>query len=422
MAVKTYSIPTSRLADAQSLVKRFARKAGKLGMQAPELTVGRTFTWFWLCNSEGHTLEGPAEKPQGAKRGQHIRATLMVEIEIVGERPIIAGWRFAAVIESTPAGNILRKSPHFDGDLPERFRQIESRCDHCNTARRRTETFVVHDTEGNFKQVGRNCLKDFTGNADPAAWIAAYQFERELDAFMGEDYGSGLGGFMMSERSVYVADFLAMVAAQIRELGYVSAAQARDSIRPIMSTGREVFMGATDRNADVRERYSEPVTDDDRKLATDAVAWVHGLAEVSDYIHNVRMQIAKQIVDSRSANTLASLVQTYRKHLGMKAERAQKLNEYLPGATVGQRLVALEVTLVGDSSFMTDFGRKWNMRFEDAAGRTILWRTTSPGDGYTVGDRVLLTGKVKALGEYKGTLQTELSHCKVSRVAVEAAA
>lgn len=418
----TFNIPTSRLADARSLVSRFARKAAKLGMMpAPELTTRRTFTWFWLCDRDGHTIEGPAEKAQYAKRGQHVRATAMTEIEIVGERPIIAGWRFAAVIEATPAGNILRKSPHFEGELPERFRQIESRCDHCNKLRKRAATFIVHNDAGEFVQVGRSCLGDFTGAASPESWLAACQFE--LDAAELDAYADGLGGFNLAARAVPVLAFLEMVAASIREHGYTSAAQARDSIRPLRSTGHDVFMGASDKEDSVRSAYLDAVTDDDRKLAADAVAWVHELAEVSDYIHNVRMQIAKQIVDSRSANTLASLVQTYRKHLGMKAERATKLNEHLPNVAVGQRLRSLEVTLVGDPSFSTDYGTTWAMRFEDAQGRTILWRTSSPGDGYTVGDRVRLTGTVKALGEYKGTAQTELTRCVVERVEeVEAAA
>ena len=420
-----FSLPTSRLADAQTLVARFARKAAKLGMPAPALTELRAYRLYWLVNSDGYPESGSTEtRPTVPALSKfHVRSLEMTDVEVTGERPVLAGWSFAAVIEATPAGNILHKSPRFDGDLPERFRACTSECDHCQKIRTRTETFVVYNDAGEFKQVGRSCLKDFVANTDPAAWLAAYAFERDLHAFIddGDFYGEGLGGFRMAERALFVDDFLSMVAAQVRELGYVSAAQSKDqaewSVCPVMSTGKEVLLGATDRSAEVRARYIDAVTDADRQLAADAVAWAtsDAVGQVSDYVHNVRMYIAQQIVNSSSANTLASLVQSYRKHLGMRAAKANKLNEHLPGAAVKQRLRGLALTLVGENSYDTDYGTKWVLRFEDSAGRAVVWKTTSARDGYGIGDAVVVTGTVKALGDYRGTAQTELSRCSVAK-------
>lgn len=70
------------------------------------------------------------------------------------------------------------------------------------------------------------------------------------------------------------------------------------------------------------------------------------------------------------------------------------------------------MTLVGDHSFETDYGLKWILRFEDQAGRCVVWRTSSPPD-IEIGDRVILDGTVKSLGEYRGTLQTDLSRCRI---------
>lgn len=413
-----FDLPASRLADAQALVARFARKATKLGMTAPVLTVTRVFPRVWTVSAAGQVLAGPFD---GGLPCVFVADRLnvvtrdMVTVDIAGERPVVAGWRFAAVIEATgtEAGNILRKSPHFSGDLPERFRKCTSECDHCNTIRARNETFVVHNAEGEFKQVGRTCLRDFTGNADPAAWIAAYQFDVALDELAGWDEGEG--GYASARPTVLVTGFLAMVAAQVRTVGYLSAAKARESIRPIMATGEEVFFGATHRDPAVRSAFVDAVTEEDRQLAAAAVAWVQSddAGEVSDYVHNLRVYSAGEVVTSKGANTLASLIPAYRRFLGDTAAKTTKVNEHLPGAAIKARIRDLALTQVVEHSFDTMYGTKWILRFEDSAGRCVVWKTTSRGSGYKVGDRVLLTGTVKELGEYKGVRQTELTRCKV---------
>jgi hypothetical protein len=415
--MNAFDLPASRLADAQTLVARFSRKAEKLGMSAPVLTVVREYTRFWLCNADGDAVSSASEVPPAVpaeRKRWYVRSLDMVEITIAGERPVVAGWRFAAVIEATPVGNLLRKSPDFDGDLPLRFRDCTSECDHCQTVRNRAETFVVqHDESGEFKQVGRTCLQDFTGAADPSAWIAKYQFERSLADLAGWDDGDG--GCGRAAAVILVLAFVAMVAAHVRIVGYMSAGKARESVMPVMSTGSEVFFGATDKEASKRDIYIDAVTDEDRQLAADAIAWVKSdaVGEVSDYIHNVRIYAGVEVVDSKGANTLASLVPTYRKHMGIRAEKATKLNEHLPGLAVKQRVRDMPLVLVAEHSFDTMYGTKWILRFEDSAGRCVVWKTTSPGSGYKTGDRVLLTGTVKDFGEYKGTNQTELTRCKV---------
>src|SRR5690606_28354171 len=167
------------------------------------------------------------------------------------------------------------------------------------------------------------------------------------------------GGYGSAKPYVDVPVFLACVAAHVREVGYLSAKQAETSFPPKMPTGREVFFGLTDRDPAVRRAYLDAVTDDDRQLARDAVAWVRsGDGNVSDYIHNVRVYSALPAVDSKGANTLASLIASYRRHLGATAAKAEKLNEHLPGAAPKARLRDLTLTLVGEHSFDTMYGTK----------------------------------------------------------------
>lgn len=415
-----FTIPATRLADAQALVARFARKAGKLGMDAPTLTVDAEFERFWI-KRRGSTVAGPFDGslPVVYLAGRvDVHSVDLVTVEIEGVRPVVAGWRFAAAIEATEGGNLLRKSPHFDADLPERFRDCDATvCDHCKLHRDRASVFVLQHVEsGEFKQVGRSCLQDFAGSADPSVWMAAVTFERSFDELAGWDEDGFGGGY--AKPSVLSRVFLACVAAHVRELGYLSSTKARESFPPVMSTGDEVFFGLTDRDGNVRARYLDAVTDEDRQLAADALAWVQSddVGKVSDYIHNVRVLAACESVGSKGANTLASLVPSYRRHLGKLVEKATKLNEHLPSAEPKKRLRRLELTQVREHSFDTIYGTKWILVFEDNAGRTVVWKTTSPGSGYKVGDRVVLDGTVKELTEYNGVMQTELSRCKVTKI------
>jgi hypothetical protein len=410
-----FDIPASRLPAAEKLVKRFARKAKRLGMSAPAIDVVREYSLHWITSHHGDMVrdcgeEMPTLSDDDILSLHRVKSLDMVEVEVTGERPVIAGWRFAAVIESTPAGNLLRKHPEHEGDLPERFRRCTSECDHCRKDRRRNQTYIVQHVEsGEYMQVGRSCLKDFVGLADPSAWMATFEFERSMSDL--GDLGDG-GGWGFAAPVALTSTFLAAVAADIRLLGYTSSKQAREWDK--MATGLAVLGALSSTKDEVYKAALDPITDEDRRLAADAVAWaLTDEAGSSDYIHNVRICAAMETTDQRGANTLASLIHVYRKHLGRKSERASKTNEHLPGAVPETRLRGLDLTLVGDYSFETDYGIKWILRFEDADGRCVVWRTSSPPDGLKIGEAVTLDGTVKALGEYKGTKQTELSRCRI---------
>lgn len=92
-------------------------------------------------------------------------------LDVEGEAKV-NGWRFVATVEHTEAGNIIRA---FDNtvEIPERYRTSEAVCEHCNSKRRRKDTYLIVNESGEFKQVGKSCLKDFT-NGLTAEAIAAY--------------------------------------------------------------------------------------------------------------------------------------------------------------------------------------------------------------------------------------------------------
>lgn len=433
-------VPAARLAPAQALVNRHARKAKRLGMPGPALTVVREYQRIWIIQpvtsfnsvrfGDGEIMEDAPTVRFGPYDGLpipflpervEIRALDMVEIEVTGERPVIAGWRFAAVIEATEAGNLLRKHPDHVGDLPVRFRACTSECEHCQTNRRRAETFIVEELHdgvthkaARYVQVGRSCLGDFTGHADPAVWLACYQWLREIVTFDGWD--DGLGGYGMSAPAIGTVSFLLCVATHSRLYGYVSASMARDL--DLAATGSEVMRLLTSTQREVMQAaraLSEAVTDADRSIVERALAWLASPeAGSSEYIHNLRIHAGCDLVRPRGENMLASLLASYRKYIGetVARPRAQKLNEYLPGLAIKDRVDGLLVTLVREGGYETDYGWTSVYTFEDADGRAVKWRTSLRLE-VEIWTRLVLSGSVKALGEYRGRRETELTRCSV---------
>ena len=48
--------------------------------------------------------------------------------------------------------------------MPEQYRTAPEKCDHCQTARRRTLTFVLQHEDGRTTQVGSTCINEFCGD------------------------------------------------------------------------------------------------------------------------------------------------------------------------------------------------------------------------------------------------------------------
>ena len=95
------------------------------------------------------------------------------EVEIEGKYQI-NGWEFVAVLEHKNNGNIIRNISN--RELPIKYRTCELVCEHCNKIRTRKDTFVLFNIDNNeYKQVGRQCLTEYTGmDLEEAGAIASF--------------------------------------------------------------------------------------------------------------------------------------------------------------------------------------------------------------------------------------------------------
>jgi len=174
------------------------------------------------------------------------------------------GWKFIGRVDHTNVGNLIVSVPgsgHKE-DLHKLYGNSQpSYCDHCNTTRNRTSTFVVQDAQGKLKRIGRQCLKDYMPGgergvknmldyADYLSKIALGLKEWETKGGY-EDYDIGNGGGGGSSKYDYfgIKDTLGLALAYVRKLGYVSKSQANTASQEgnygVEATSSKVIDGLT---------------------------------------------------------------------------------------------------------------------------------------------------------------------------------
>lgn len=425
------------LAKAWARVARAAAKAGENPGTAPELVVVSESSTLKCtgCKRTGHggALPGDdCEECDGVYVGRR-----RVKVEISTSRPALAGWELLAVVEPLNGEALIRQVP--GAVLPEGFtfeawRAGAPVCDHCGTTRKRTETFIVRADEsgtavapvGTVRQVGRNCLAAFLGGTSYASIVARLAWDAVIAAAAGDDEGGFGGGWRDASEST--ASVLALTVARVRLHGWVSkgnASQYAGTSREQVSTAVMVaqLMAPPPVDAGSRARWQalrveHAPTAADLERAASVLAWARELPGASEYERNLQLVARGERTDSKHFGVLCSAVAGYeRAHPVARPAAAQGATSAHVG-TVGARL-DLELTVERVTTVATDYGNKHIHTMVDAAGNALVWMTTS--QRLEQGRTIACKATIKAHGEYRGRLQTELARVKVAEPAKIAA-
>lgn len=408
------------IAQAQARIERAARKANQEAPAAPVLTVVREF-----IRAECDTC-GANEQTDPVAHGISCEGKLarrrVADLTVTYARPVLDGWEFLAVVEPLTGGNLLRGVPGatvVDGEL-DAWRTSDLRCDHCNTIRRRSETFIVRNEERTYKQVGRQCLAHFLGGKSAAAIIAALGWPNLIRA-AGDGEGSGGG----SDDPVYTpGEILAQTAACVRLGGWVSKGMARDR-EGLEATADFVLYLVNpcyDREESAKRKHREAcvkfaVTDADVARADAARAWAVNLSG-SDYERNLSLVASQEIIERSHVGILASAIASYGRFLGEQRTREERPTSAHVG-TVGEK-IDLAVTIERTFNVETQYGTLVINTMRTDEGAIIVWKTGKAVG--SVGVRITIRGTVKRHSEYKGEAQTELTRCKVAEISMSASA
>jgi hypothetical protein len=334
---------------------------------------------------------------------------------------VINGWKFIASVEHTEKGNIINRIG--DIEVPEIYYTSDAICEHCNSKRYRKDTYIVMNEEtGEFKQVGKSCLNDFT-NGMSAEGITHYiSLFNEL--IQGEAPCGGIG-----ERYYHTETVLRYVAETIRHFGYV---RTQDSGRSTANRSFEYYcvdFGGGWMMEKVREELMKEMvavsfnvdSPDTIQLVTDALTWIAGQNEDNNYIHNLKTACSLEYVTGRNLGIITSLFPTYNRELEYQAEkeererkraaeRASEVNSQYIGK-IGDRINISVHSILCLTSWETEWGITRIYKIVDDNGNVYTWKTST----FIREDEVkTIKGTVKEYKEYKGIKQTELTRCKVA--------
>ena len=402
-------IPESRLGLLQDKVEKLNRRAARLG-----------------CSPIGVTVVSERFVPRVRDDNGAYRIRRDVQVQVSGTAPAVAGWTFVARITHGEAGNVVITAPSERGvALPESLWVAGNDCDHCHTARRRVDTFVLrHTTDGTMQRVGRSCLADFLRSEDVEMALAFWKYLYEVSAAIarGDDDDNGPGG-CGGRHYEDTKCVLQAAAVAIRVEGWTSRATARergegatctaDTVRFILDPPRcNDPLARREIEDRLRALASVPA---DEKVATDTLEWIRRrLDPTSDYERNLKAALGADYLDPRNLGLVVSAVQAWLRQVQARdAILRPRTSEGSWLGQPGQRLRGLRVRITLSRCFESQMGGTTNLIvFTDAAGNELKWFATGT-QNLTVGRDVILTGTVKKHDEYKGRKCTMINRCVV---------
>lgn len=387
-------VPQFNLPGLQQKIDRLGRKAAKLGCKAPVLTVH-------------------SDQFEDREVGENDPPLLVrfVKVEVHGEAPKYAGWQIAARLVHENGAVIIRSAPGIE--LPERFRTIGKVCEHCNTQRHRTDTYVVKHDDGTFKSVGSNCIADFLGHKDPGAIAAQAELVLSYSSLAGE-FESGDFGFASGASFFRLDSLLPFVRSYARLFGWVSAKKAQEEGKQSSAGDIQLLLGCfklSEREKQVLRDVRAGITDEDREWCQKAIVWAASREAATDFDHNLRAIANSGECSRRTFAFACSIVGAYRRHIEgeIVRENNRKASEHF--GVVGDKI---EATLFVVSVKTVDgfYGPSTIYRLIDAEGRTFIWFTGS-GEGKLAEQAwVRVKATIKKHDEFRGLRQTVITRCK----------
>ncbi len=372
--------PASKMEEADRRIQKANRKLERAG-------VSERFTY---------------EVEEYVETNEDGSSYLMVRLTL--NRPVLKvnGWSFAASLDQAANGELVtRVMPGQDlgGYRPEEFI-----CDHCGSRRRRNSTYLVRNEEGEYKQVGSNCLRSFLGTT-PQLWALQYDLENNNSYIDRGERTWGSADSMLPTRNVVAA----ALAISNEGENYVSSSRARD--REIDSTSSQVRNYFFSRN---REPYRQL----DVASFSDKADHVISTTDFSgseDYATNMRILLAQDYVAPRHLGYVTSVVSAYRRAQQEQTEPAPRAVGYL--GAVNEKIQQVPVTVKHVSHHVRTFnGRDTDLTllvFNDDSGREIKWNASGYKE-YKKGDLVTITSAtIKDLGEFNGNQQTVITRARI---------
>lgn len=342
------------------------------------------------------------------------RVLRYIIVDVSGS-PIINNWKFIASCTHTAYGNIFGKAC-WDVEIPKRYYHSDCVCEHCNSRRIRKETYIIKNEEtGEFRQVGKSCLKDYTNGMSSemvAAYISLYD---EVISYEAPPLG-----YEHQKCYAELREALLYIAETIRHYGYVRSSEEEADSTKRMSYG---FYAADHGWIDGRlcqeyrnnmERISFTFDlDENKALVKEALEWIKTQEEENNYMHNLKTVCQQEYIDYSNWGILCSLFPSYYRSKKRDGEKEETVKRSQYVGQIGERITieAKDVSVV--ARWDTMFGETQLYQILGKDGNVFVWKTGTNG---RIQSHSLILGTVKDHRKYHGIMQTELTRCKTIRL------
>lgn len=389
-----FCVARDKLEYAHKTIDALSRKAAKIDSEPLSLIDTDETVILNYCYAEDE------------QRGYHANFEHVFVI-FKGATPRIPGFEFLATVTTTEAGNLVKTVPGWaiahrrnlreqDGqawldslDL-SRFRETGAICEHCGTVRDRTDTFVVYNEEtGEAKQVGRTCLRDFTGINNPERILKVLQQVWEAMRSLSGSKG---------ERPAILMDtYMAHCAVVYREsTGYVKGEHKGFALTNMWNMEAKRTDSRTG-----QQLWTEP-TEDDIAFGRAVRRWALENLDSSDFGYNVKVAITPDVLNIKAAGYAAAAFAAYQRAAGQVAEKKVQAERSFIGE-MGKRG---EFTLTVERIDWRANSYKYNSdsptyTFVDEDGNRARWRATDT-NGMVIGGTYKVKATVNKDGQYPG--------------------
>lgn len=382
--MQIFSIYEGNMKHLQSKIARIQNKCSKYGCQFHFQKVGENFQEFQ--NDCGFTV---------------VKKFISVEVEGIA---IINNWKFIASVEHTENGNIIKGV--CDIEVPKRYYNSDCYCEHCNSKRNRKNTFIVMNRKsGEFKQVGKSCLKDFT-NGMNAELVTEYVSMFD-DIIQSQSMALADG---WNVNTYYkTSDLLCYAAETIKKFGYVKATETNNTKSRVCNyySAMEIKDYLPKREKIQYQKEMESVSFDaysneNKNLVSSALDWLKDKSDDSTYIHNLKVVCGAKYFKMENIGILVSLIPTFEKSCAVT-----ETSNFI--GNIGDRVEVSIKSCECVASYNTNFGITRIYKLIDNSDNVLIWKTSKIID--TTAN--FIKGTIKKHNEYSGIKQTELTRCSI---------
>lgn len=403
-------VPPGLEAEFDKRLAALNKKAASFGL--PALRVLEQKDAFYRRRSEllGEDGDSTLTYLVPARPGdEHVVRLLRFKLEF----PIVklGNWQVVGKLDALPGGNVTFCVTQLKNDVQALDARSKApiTCEHCQKKRSRSTSYLLRDVDsGAYMQVGKSCLKDFTG-VDPAVALFLAQMSTVVSGADGdadELMGSGRCN------TVNTLDFLANVSFCIAQDGFVSSRLARESnMQPTYDAAMNLQRECA-RSRELSQRVQEQ-REVHLACARETRNWYAAKEGAEGFDRNVQLLLAGEHL-GRDAKHLAVAA------AGVSSYVSRPVELGLPSGTAHLGTVGkfMECRLTIQRIFPRNspFGLMHMVTLRDALGNSVIWSVSAcPKDILRggLGRSVQARFKVKKHDLYQGEPQTSVSHLKV---------